>query len=256
MIHPSALVDPKAKIADNVSIGPFSVIGPDVEIGEGTVVGPHVVINGHTQIGKNNQIFQFASVGEANQDKKYKGEPTKTIIGDNNVIRESCTIHRGTVQDIGETRIGNNNLFMAYVHIAHDCVIADNCIFANHVTVAGHVHIDDWVIMAGFTGVHQFCKIGAHAFTAISSIVVKDIPPFVMADGHSARPRGLNKEGLRRRGFTPEAIRAIQKAYKIYYRENRLSAEALAEIKNQYADVAEVMQFVEFIEQSERGVIR
>ncbi len=256
MIHPSALVDPKAKIADNVSIGPFSVIGPDVEIGEGTVVGPHVVINGHTQIGKNNQIFQFASVGEANQDKKYKGEPTKTIIGDNNVIRESCTIHRGTVQDIGETRIGNNNLFMAYVHIAHDCVIADNCIFANHVTVAGHVHIDDWVIMAGFTGVHQFCKIGAHAFTAISSIVVKDIPPFVMADGHSARPRGLNKEGLRRRGFTPEAIRAIQKAYKIYYRENRLSAEALAEIKNQYADVAEVMQFVEFIEKSERGVIR
>ncbi len=256
MIHPSALVDPKAKIADNVSIGPFSVIGPDVEIGEGTVVGPHVVINGHTQIGKNNQIFQFASVGEANQDKKYKGEPTKTIIGDNNVIRESCTIHRGTVQDIGETRIGNNNLFMAYVHIAHDCVIADNCIFANHVTVAGHVHIDDWVIMAGFTGVHQFCKIGAHAFTAISSIVVKDIPPFVMADGHSARPRGLNKEGLRRRGFTPEAIRAIQKASKIYYRENRLSAEALEEIKNQYADVAEVMQFVEFIEKSERGVIR
>ncbi len=256
MIHPSALVDPKAKIADNVSIGPFSVIGPDVEIGEGTVVGPHVVINGHTQIGKNNQIFQFASVGEANQDKKYKGEPTKTIIGDNNVIRESCTIHRGTVQDIGETRIGNNNLFMAYVHIAHDCVIADNCIFANHVTVAGHVHIDDWVIMAGFTGVHQFCKIGAHAFTAISSIVVKDIPPFVMADGHSARPRGLNKEGLRRRGFSSEAIRAIQKAYKIYYRENRLSAEALAEIKNQYAVVAEVMQFVEFIEQSERGVIR
>jgi len=256
VIHPSALVDPNAKIADNVSIGPFSVIGPDVEIGEGTVVGPHVVINGHTTIGKNNQIFQFASVGEANQDKKYNGEPTKTIIGDNNVIRESCTIHRGTVQDIGETRIGNDNLFMAYVHIAHDCVIANNCIFANHVTVAGHVHIEDSVIMAGFTGVHQFCKIGAHAFTAISSIVVKDIPPFVMADGHSARPRGLNKEGLRRRGFSNESIRAIQKAYKIFYREGKTTTAALDNIKQQLGDVTEVQQFVDFIESSSRGIIR
>jgi UDP-N-acetylglucosamine acyltransferase len=256
VIHPTAIIDPNAQIGKDVSVGPFSVIGPDVIIGDGTTVGPHVVINGHTTIGTNNQIFQFASIGEANQDKKYAGEPTTTVIGNNNVFRESCTIHRGTIQDRGETTIGDDNLFMAYVHVAHDCVIKNHCIFANHATIAGHVHVGNHVIMGGFTGVHQFCQIGDHSFTAISSVIVKDIPPFVMADGQSARPRGLNKEGMRRRGFSKEEITSINQAYKLLYREGLTTQKAIEAMKPQAEEFECVAMFREFIINSNRGVIR
>ncbi len=254
MIHPTAIVEPGAKLAPDVQVGPYSIIGPEVEIDSGTVVGPHVVINGRTRIGKHNHIYQFASVGEANQDKKYSGEPTETVIGDNNVIREFVTIHRGTAQDRGRTEIGDDNLLMAYVHVAHDCVIGDHCILANNATLAGHVVLEDWVILGGFTGIHQFCRIGSHAFTAIGAAVTKDIPPYLMADGQPVVPRGLNSEGLRRRGFSAEDIQTIKKAYKLLYRSQLTLNEALERIEA--LDAPLLRPFVEFIRQSERGIIR
>ena len=254
MIHASAIVHPNAKIADNVEVGPFSVIDEHVEIGEGTIVGPHVVINGHTTIGKNNHFYQFSSVGEANQDKKYKGEPTKTIIGDNNVIRESCTIHRGTTQDKQVTQIGSDNLLMAYTHIAHDCVIGDHIIIANSSNIAGHVKIDDWAILGGFSGIHQFCHIGAHAFLGIRSHVTQDILPFTLfAEG---APRSINVEGIKRRGFSTQDISLLRKAYRIIFRQGLTIVDAVSAVK-ELSDDCEVLNTVtDFMLSSSRGIAR
>lgn len=256
MIHPSAIIDADAKLADNVEVGAYTVIGPGVEIGSGTVVGPHVVIKGPSTIGEDNKIFQFASVGEDPQDKKYAGEPTRLIIGDRNLIRESCTINRGTVQGGGVTSIGSDNWIMAYVHIAHDCIIADHTIFANGTTFAGHVTVENYVILGGFTMVHQFVVLGKHCFTGINSIVLKDIPPYVMTSGQPAVPHGLNIEGLKRHGFDPEVIQKIKQAYKILYKEKLLFAEAKEKIKEMSEDCKELKEFSQFLENSQRGVVR
>lgn len=256
-IHPSAIVDPKASIASDVEIGAYSIIGPDVSIDSGTWVGPHVVIEGHTSIGKNNRIFQFTSLGAIPQDKKYAGEPTRLEIGDNNTIREFCTFNIGTAQDVGVTRLGNNNWIMAYVHLGHDCQVGSNTIFANNATLAGHVHIGDWVILGGFTSVHQFTIIGDHAMTAFASAVAQDVPPYVMAHGNRAVPSGINAEGLKRRGFTPEQIRNIRNVYKSLYRQGLSYDEAkqgiLAEAQK---GQPELEPFVRFFNASERGIIR
>lgn len=256
MIHASAIIEKGAQIANNVSIGPYSIIGANVSIGEGTVIGPHVVINGHTSIGKNNRFYQFCSIGEENQDKKYKGEPTRTVIGDNNVFRESCTVHRGTVQDRSVTTIGNDNLVMAYVHIAHDCLIADHCILANNATLAGHVHLGDWVIIGGMVGIHQFCHIGTHAFIGMKSGLHQDVPPYVMAEGFNASARGINSEGLKRRGFSAEDIAAIKRAYKLVYRQSLTVKEALPKLRELAQECVHVTPFADFIEQSTRGIVR
>lgn len=254
MIHSTAIIDPKAKLGNNVSVGPYSIIGPDVEIGDDCVIAPHVVIRGPTIIGRNNKIFQFASVGEDCQDKKYAGEPTRLEIGDNNVIRECVTIHRGTVQDQSLTKIGSDNLLMAYVHVAHDCVVGDHVILANNTTLAGHVHVGDWAILGGFTGVHQFCHIGAHAFTAVNSVVVQDIPPYIMAQGHNAVPRTINSEGLKRRGFSSEQVMRIKRAFKILYRQGLTVAEAIDAMQAMDAD--EIQPLIDFVQSSQRGIIR
>ena len=256
MIHPAAIVDPSAQLHESVTVGPFSVIGPNVTIAEGTTVASHVVINGHTTIGKNNQFYQFASIGEANQDKKYVGEPTQTIIGDNNVFRECCTVHRGTTQDEGITKIGSDNLVMCYTHIAHDCQIGDKVILANNCTLAGHVHVGDWVILGGFAMVHQFVHIGAHAFSAINSVILKDIPPYVMVEGRPAAPRTINSEGLKRRGFSSEGIMSIKRAFKSLYRKQLSLDDALAEINAESENSPELDIISEFIAQSTRGIIR
>lgn len=256
MIHPTAIIESGAKLHDSVTVGPYSIIGPDVTIDEGTQIASHVVINGHTQIGKHNQFYQFASVGEVNQDKKYAGEPTQTIIGDNNVFRECCTIHRGTIQDAGITQIGSHNLVMCYTHIAHDCQIGDHVILANNTTLAGHVHIGDWAIMGGFSMVHQFVHVGAHAFSAINGIILKDIPPYVMAEGRPAIPRTINTEGLKRRGFSPEAIIEIKRAFKTLYRRKLGLEEALSEIEARSETHQELAIIPAFIDQSIRGIIR
>lgn len=255
-IHPTACVDAQATLAEGVEIGAFSVIGPDVKIGPNSWIGPHVVITGHTTIGADNRIFQFASVGEIPQDKKYAGEPTHLIIGDRNTIREGCTLNRGTIQDGGVTRIGSDNWIMAYVHVAHDCVIGDNCILANNATLAGHVHLDDWVFLGGFTTIHQFCHIGAHAMTAFTAAVAQDVPPYVTAAGNRAEPHGINSEGLKRRGFTPEAITLIKRAYKTIYRNGLPLDEAKAELAPIAAEHQEVALFLDFIARSTRGIIR
>lgn len=256
MIHPSAIVDPKAELAADVEVGPFSIIGPDVEIGAGTVIGPHVVVRGPTRIGKGNRIFQFASVGEDCQDKKYNGEPTRLEIGDNNIIREGATLHRGTVQDNSLTRVGSNNLFMAYVHIAHDCIVGDNCIFANNASIAGHVHVGDGVILGGFTGVHQFCKIGSYAMTSLYSVVNMDIPAFVMVQGYPARARGMNFEGMKRRGYSKELISQLRAAYRTLYRSGMTLAEALARLQDEAGDSAEMAMLLDSLQRSERGIVR
>jgi UDP-N-acetylglucosamine acyltransferase len=256
VIHPQAIIDPKADIAPGVSIGAFSIIGPDVIIEEGTWVGPHVVINGPTKIGKNNKIYQFASIGEAPQDKKYAGEPTRLEIGDNNVIRESVTISRGTAQDEGVTRLGDDNLIMAYAHIAHDCQVGNSTVFANSTSLAGHVHVDDFVIFGGFTLVHQFCKIGAYCFTAMGSAISKDVPPYLRVAGHMAKPYGLNTEGLKRRGFTAEAIAQLRDAYKILYRSSLTLEQAIQRLGEKAQTSAEIKHFLEFIKTSGRGIIR
>lgn len=254
MIHSTAIIDPAAQLGRNVEIGPYSIIGADVVIGDDCIIGPHVVLRGPTVLGRNNRIFQFASVGEDCQDKKFKGEPTQLVIGDNNIIREFVTIHRGTTQDQGITRIGSDNLLMAYVHVAHDCVVGDHVILANNTTLAGHVHVGDWVILGGFTGVHQFCHIGAHAFTAVNSVVVQDIPPYIMAQGHNAVPRTINSEGLKRRGFSAEQISTIKRAFKILYRQGHTVSEAVEKMNELQA--AELQPLIDFVQQSARGIIR
>ncbi|MGI2854006.1 acyl-ACP--UDP-N-acetylglucosamine O-acyltransferase [Shewanella algae] len=256
MIDKLAFVHPEAKIGKNVTIGPWSYIGADVEIGDDCWISSHVVIKGPSIIGKGNRIFQFASVGEDCQDKKYAGEPTRLIMGDNNIIRESVTIHRGTVQDNSETRIGSNNLFMAYVHIAHDCVVGDNVIMANNASIAGHCHVGDWAILGGMTGVHQFVHIGAHAFTAGCSLVLQDVPPFVMASGQAAIPRGLNMEGMKRRGFAKETQQALRRAYKTLYRSSLTLEEAVAAMAEDAEKEPQVQAFVDFVTSSNRGIIR
>jgi UDP-N-acetylglucosamine acyltransferase len=256
LIDARALIDPSARLADDVSVGAFSIIGPDVDIGAGTWIGPHAVINGPTRIGRDNRIYQFASVGEAPQDKKYAGEPTRLEIGDRNLIREFVTINRGTVQDAGVTRIGDDNWIMAYVHIAHDCRIGNQVIFSNNASLAGHVSVHDYAILGGFTLVHQFCAIGAHAFCAFGSSIKKDVPPFVIVDGSPAHPRGLNTEGLKRRGFTDQAQQALRQAYKTLYRSNLSLQEALVELQGMAQEQEEVALLVSFIEQQTRGIVR
>jgi UDP-N-acetylglucosamine acyltransferase len=254
-IHPTAIIDPSAKIDDSVSIGPYSVIGADVEIDADTTVGPHVVINGPTVIGKRNRIFQFASVGEECQDLKYKGEPTRLIIGDDNTIREGATLHRGTIQDQGETRIGNHCLFMAYTHIAHDCIIGNHVIVANSTGIAGHCRIADYVILGGNAGVHQFCQVGEHAFIGASSAVLKDVPAFVTVQGYPAEPHGMNLEGLRRRGFSKEVIKELRRAYKVVYREGKTVKDAVAELESGTL-CPELRTFIASIQSSRRGIVR
>jgi UDP-N-acetylglucosamine acyltransferase len=256
LIDSQAIIDPSAKIAPGVTIGPYSIIGPDVEIGEDTWIGPHVIINGPTKIGRENKIFQFSSLGEVPQDKKYNGEPTTLEIGDRNVIREFCTFSRGTIQDLGVTRLGDDNWIMAYVHIAHDCQIGNNTIFANNATLAGHANIEDYVILGGFTLVHQFCTLGIHSFTAMGSAISKDVPPYVLVSGHMAKPFGLNSEGLKRRGFSQEAISALKKAYKLLYRSNLPFEEAKSEIDALGTEFEEVKVMAEFLKNSQRGIVR
>jgi len=256
LIHPSAIIDPGAVLADDVEVGPFAVIGPEVEIGRGTRVGPHAVIKGPSVIGEDNRIFQFASVGEDPQDKKYDGERTHLIMGDRNVVRESATIHRGTVQDCGETRIGSDNLLMAYTHVAHDCIIGDHVIMANAASLGGHILVEDWAILGGFTIVHQFCRIGAHSFSAMGSVVAKDIPPYVTIDGHPAVPRGINTEGLRRRSFSTESIAAIRRAYRLLYLSGMKLDDAVAAIGKLADDHAEVRCMADFVANSRRSIVR
>lgn len=256
MIHPTAIIHPGAQVAEDVSVGAYSIIGENVEIGAGCWVGPHVVINGHTRIGRENRIFQFASLGEIPQDKKYKGEPTRLEIGDRNVIREFCTFNCGTAQDGGVTRIGNDNWVMAYVHLAHDCQVGNHTIFANNAQLAGHVHVGDHAILGGFTGVHQFCHVGAHTITAVGSVVLKDVPPYVTAAGNTAKPHGINSEGLKRRGFSAATIAAIKRAYKTLYRSGLTLEEAQAALTAQVTEYPEIGMLVEFLAQSSRGIIR
>ena len=255
MIDSRAVVDPAARIGADVTIGPFAVIGPDVEIGAGSWVGPHAVINGPTTIGRDNRIYQFCSIGEAPQDLKYNGEPTRLRIGDRNTFREYCTINRGTITGHGETVIGNDNLIMAYVHVAHDCIVGDRTVFSNGASLAGHVRVGDHAILGGFTLVHQFSVIGAHAFTGMGTALNRDLPPYTIASGNYARAIGINKEGLKRRGFTPEAIRALSRAFKLLVR-GRDRNNALVEVQVLADEFPEVRSFVEFIENSERGVVR
>ncbi|HQS58214.1 MAG: acyl-[acyl-carrier-protein]--UDP-N-acetylglucosamine O-acyltransferase [Gallionellales bacterium 35-53-114] len=256
MRHPTAIIHPAARLADDVQVGAYSIIGEHVEIGAGTKIGPHVVVTGHTRIGKNNQIFQFCSIGEVPQDKKYAGEPTRLEIGDNNVIRESCTFNIGTVQDVGVTRMGNNNWVMAYVHVAHDCQVGNNVIFANSTQLAGHVIIDDFVILGGFTGVHQFCQIGAHVMTAVGTVLLHDIPPYVKVSGSPAAPHGINSEGLKRRGFSGDALAAIKRAYKTLYRSGLTLEEAKIQLNQQVTENTEVQIMADFLNRSQRGIVR
>jgi len=255
-IHPTAVIAPDAVLADGVEVGPYSVIGPGVEIGRGTRVGPHAVIEGPTRIGAGNRIFQFASVGADPQDKKYRGETSRLEIGDRNVIRECVTLHRGTAQDKSVTRIGDDNLFMAYAHVAHDCVIGNQCILANNATLGGHVHLDDWVIMGGLSAIHQFGRVGAHAFIANNAAVTRDVPPFVMAVGQPADAHSINAEGLKRRGYTPGQIRNIRAAFRVLYRSGLKLAEATAQLEALAGDQPEILPLVEFLPQASRGIVR
>ena len=256
MIDPRAIIDKDARLASDVVVGPWSIIGPDVEIGAGTVIGPHVVIARSTRIGCNNRIYQFATIGEDCQDKKYHGETTYLEIGDHNIIREGCTLHRGTVQDKSLTRIGNHNLLMAYVHIAHDCIVGDHTVFANNATLGGHVQVADWAILGGYTLVHQFCQIGGHAFCGTGSVVLKDIPAYVMVNGNSAKAHGINSDGLRRRNFSDEQINTIRRAYRILYREGHSAAEAIEQIAALVDESPVLLPLLESLRRSTRGIVR
>ncbi len=256
MIHPTAIIDAGAQLAPDVEVGAYSIVGKDVVIGAGTIIGAHVTIEGPTVIGEQNHIYQFSSIGAAPQDKKYAGEPTRLEIGHRNTIREFCTLNRGTVQDAGVTRIGNDNWIMAYVHIAHDCQVGNNTIFANNSSLAGHVHVFDHAILGGFTLVHQFCKIGSHVITAVGSVVFKDIPPYVTASGYDAQPHGINAEGLKRRGFSADSIAAIKRAYKTLYRNSLTLEEAKLALAEQQKDHPELTILLDFLKVATRGIIR
>lgn len=256
MIHKQAIIDPTASIAENVHIGPFTFIGPGVEIAEGTWVGPHAVINGPTSIGKDNKIFQFASIGEAPQYSQYHGEPTRLEIGDRNIFRECSTVHRGTTQGLGITRIGNDNFFMAYTHVAHDCTVGDHVIFSNNASIAGHVSVGDHVCLGGMVGVHQFCAVGAHSFAAGGAIIYKDVPPFVMVSGYPAEAHGLNTVGLERRGYSSESIMALKRAYKIIFRQSLTLQEAIQSLDEMIIKHPEVKQLTDFLQKTKRGIVR
>ncbi|RAU41817.1 acyl-ACP--UDP-N-acetylglucosamine O-acyltransferase [Pseudomonas sp. RIT411] len=256
LIDPRAIVDPKARLAADVQVGPWSIIGPDVEIGEGTVIGPHVILKGPTVIGRHNRIFQFSSIGEDTPDLKYHGEPTRLRIGDHNTIREGVTIHRGTVQDREETTLGDHNLLMAYVHIGHDSVIGNHCILVNNTALAGHVHVDDWAILSGYTLVHQFCRIGAHSFSGMGTAIGKDVPAYVTVFGNPAEARSMNFEGMRRRGFSAEAIKELRRAYKVVYRQGLTVDDALRELEPVAQQFPEVAVFRDSILSATRGITR
>ncbi|MES9906805.1 MAG: acyl-ACP--UDP-N-acetylglucosamine O-acyltransferase [Sedimenticola sp.] len=256
MIDNTAIVDPTTELGEGVSIGPYAVIGANVSIGKGTIIAPHAVVNGPTRIGEDNHIFQFASVGEDPQDKKYAGEETYLEIGDRNVIREFSTVNRGTAQDVGVTRIGCDNLLMAYTHVAHDCQIGDHVIMANAASLGGHVTIGDWAILGGFTIAHQFTHIGAHSFCAMGTHITKDIPPFVTVSGQPAKPYGINSEGLRRREFSADAITWIKRGYKLIYKQQLKLDEALAELKVLLEKCPELALYIDFLEHAERGIVR
>ena len=261
-IHPTAIIHPGAEIDSSAQIGPYSVIGPHVRIGAGTTVASHCVIEGHTTIGRDNRIFQFSSLGAIPQDKKYHNEPCELIIGDRNTIREFCTFNIGSPGDQGVTRVGDDNWIMAYVHLAHDCVVGNHTIFANNTQLAGHVEVGDWVILGGFTVVHQFCRIGAHAFTAMNSLLFADLPPFVMAQGQPAQARSMNFEGLRRRGFSPERISAIKAMHKFLYREGLTLEQSMAKLRGLVQDkpeaAADVQMMLDFLTTAspQRGIVR
>lgn len=256
MIHPQAIVEPGAKVADGVHIGPWSYIGAEVEIEQGCVIEPHVVIKGPTKIGAGTHIYQFASVGEATPDLKYRDEPTSLIIGERNTIREGVTIHRGTVQDRGETVIGNDNLIMAYAHIGHDSVIGNHTILVNNVALAGHVYVDDWAILSGYTLVHQFCRIGQHSFSGMQTAIGKDVPAYVTVSGSPAEAKTINTEGLRRRGFSDSAVSQLRRAFKILYRQNLTLDIAIQRLETMLSDTPEVKVFIDSIRASERGIVR
>jgi UDP-N-acetylglucosamine acyltransferase len=260
LIHPSAIVSPGAELGAGVEVGAYTLIGPNVVIGDGTVVGPHVVIEGHTTIGKNNKFFQFCSIGAAPQDKKWSGEPTRLEIGDGNTVREFCTFNIGTAQDAGVTRLGNDNWISAYVHLAHDCQVGSHTIFSNNATLAGHVHVGDWAILSGFAAIHQFCKIGAHAFIGMTTSLSQDVPPFVLAGGNPSAARGVNVEGLRRRGFTRAEIDGIRAAYKTIYRSNLTLEEAKAALDAAVAEGGEAAVHIgtmrAFLDSASRGIVR
>ena len=255
-IHSTAIVHPAARLGKDVVVGPYSIVSEHVEIGDRTVIGPHVVVTGHTRIGCDNRIFQFCSIGEQPQDKKHAGEPTRLEIGDRNTIREFCTFNCGTAQDAGVTRLGNDNWIMAYVHLAHDCQIGNQTIFANNAQLAGHVQVGDWAILGGFTVVHQFVRIGAHSITAMGTILLQDLPPFVMAAGNPAEPRSINAEGLRRRGFSVEAVAAVKRAYKVLYKSGMKLDEARTAIQAESAAAPELASLAGFLAVPGRGIIR
>jgi len=256
LIDPRAIVSPDAEIAEGVEIGPFSVIGPGVRIGAGSWIGPHAVVNGPTTLGRDNKVFQFASIGDAPQDRKYAGEPTQLIVGDRNVFREFCSINRGTAGGRRETRIADDCLFMAYSHVAHDCIVGSHCIMSNCTALAGHVELGDWVILSGYAGVHQFCKVGAHAFIANNAAVTRDVPPYIMTVGQPAAAHSINSEGLKRRGFTPEQIRNLRNAFRLLYRSGLKLADAERELKALAVEQPELAALVEFLPQSTRSIVR
>lgn len=256
MRHPTAIIHPNAKLADDVEVGAYSIIGEYVEIGAGTIIGPHVVINGHTRIGQQNRIFQFCSLGEIPQDKKYANEPTRLEIGDHNTIREFCTFNLGTAQDGGVTRVGNHNWIMAYVHLAHDCQVGNHTIFANNAQLAGHVEVHDYAILGGFTVVHQFVKIGAHIITGMGSILFQDVPTYTLVAGNPCAPHGINSEGLKRRGFSSASIMAIKRAYKTLYKSGLSFEDAKLAIQAELAEHAELQPLVDFLASSNRGIVR
>ena len=255
-IHATAVIDPTANIASDVTIGAYSIVGADVTIGAGCVLGPHVVIAARTRLGKRNRVFQFASLGDVAQDRKYGGEPTTTTIGDDNTFREYCSVHAGTAQDRGDTSIGDHNLFLAYTHVAHDCIIGNQVTFSNNAQIAGHVSIGDWAVLGAFAGVHQFCRIGAHAMLAAYAVVLQDVPPFVTVQGYPAKPHGTNNEGLRRRGFSADDILAVRRAYKVLFREGLTLEEARERLVVSAAATPVLEPLVTFIIAGGRGLAR
>jgi UDP-N-acetylglucosamine acyltransferase len=256
MRNSTAIIHPNAQLADDVEVGAYSIIGEHVEIGAGTVIGPHVVINGNTRIGQHNRIFQFCSLGEIPQDKKYANEPTRLEIGDHNTIREFCTFNLGTAQDGGVTRVGNHNWIMAYVHLAHDCQVGNHTIFANNAQLAGHVEVHDYAILGGFTVVHQFVKIGAHIITGMGTILLQDVPTYMLVSGNPSAPHGINSEGLKRRGFSSASIMAIKRAYKTLYKSGLSFEDAKLAIQTELAEHDELQPLVDFLASSNRGIVR
>lgn len=255
-IHATAIIDPSAQLASDVEVGPYSIVGADVTIGAGTVLGPHVVIAARTHLGERNRVFQFASLGEIAQDRKYGGEPTTTTIGNDNTFREYATVHAGTAQDRGDTAIGSHNLFLAYTHVAHDCVVGDHVTFSNNAQIAGHVAIGDWAVLGAFAGVHQFCRVGMHAMVAAFAVVLQDVPPFVTVQGYPAKPHGTNNEGLRRRGFTPEDIRAVRRAYKVLYRDGLTLEAARDRLQDSATEAPVLVPLATFLAAGGRGIVR